>query len=614
MKRFALLLGIMIAVCLSHAVIGDYYSFNATTGTYTPITGTNAGITDDDALSAALPLGFSFPYGENNYTNIKICSNGWIGLGTSQTSSSYDNYIASSDLVPLIAPLWDDLSMAFGTVLYRLSGTAPNQIFTIQYTNVAWDYSSTSQFNFQVRIYQNGKIDMLYGPSIGNPSFASASIGINMLPGGPGNYFSVTPGTTATASSTSPNNAVSAYPGEGTLYEFNPIVAIPHDLSGVSLTGEDAPIIGSASVYSITVRNRGSLTQTDYQIKLFHGQAIEIGSVPGTPIQPSQNLTFTIPWTPSSVGPDSLYGRVILSGDQIPENNQTPSLNVIVQPIGVQSVTIGSGNEMARVPMDFYWQNSLFECLYFPNDLGFTNKVITSLSFYNNFTSNLPTGNTKIWLGTTYLTDLNAGWIPSTQLAQVFDGIVQYPMGSNTINIPLQNPYLYTTGTLVMMVNRPMDVTYYFTTEYFLSQTVGANRARKSTSDNTVFDPAAPPAVSTLSGQFPKTTIFYTPQTAADDPNAPVYATRLQGNYPNPFNPETTISYSLKSTEPVALGIYNIKGELVKTLVNDVKPAGNHSLIWNGKDNTGRAVSSGIYFCKLQAGKVSDTAKMILLK
>lgn len=614
MKRFSLLLGILFAVSLSHAVIDDYYTFNATTGTYAPITGTNAGLTDDDALSASIPLGFSFPYGENNYSVIRISSNGWIGLGSTLDNSSYSNYIASSTLVPLIAPLWDDLNMSFGTVLYLLSGTAPNQIFTVQYTTAAWNYSGVNQFSFQVRIYQTGKIDMLYGPSTGSPNSPSASIGINMLPGGPGNYLCVTPGSPATASSSSANNSVSAYPGEGTLYEFNPVVAIPHDLSGLSLTGEDLPTLGSEAIYNVTIRNRGSVAQTDYQIKLFRGAEIEIGSVPGTAIQPSQNLTFTIPWTPTLIGPDSLYARVLLTGDQVPDNNQTPSLNITVQPVGAQTVTIGDGSQLDRVPMDFYWQNSLFECLFFPTELGFSNQVITSLTFYNNFVSNLPHGATKIWLGTSYLTDLNAGWIPSTQLTPVFDGIVQYPTGSNAINIPLQTPFLYTTGTLVMMVNRPMDSVYYNSNEYFRVQTLGTNRARKSTSDDMVFDPAAPAGVSTLSGQFPKTTISYAPQTASDDPSAPVFATKINSNYPNPFNPETTISYSLKDTEHVTLAIYNLKGELVKTLVDETKLPGNHSLVWNGKDNSGHAVSSGIYFCKLSAGKVSDTSKMILMK
>ena len=203
------------------------------------------------------------------------------------------------------------------------------------------------------------------------------------------------------------------------------------------------------------------------------------------------------------------YGKVVLAGDQNPNNDQTPPLNIAVQPEGVQAVTIGAGDQTARIPMDFFYKNSLFECLYYSDELGFTSGTITSLAFYNQFADSPANGATKIWLGSTNLADLSAGWIPSTQLTLVFDGNVTYPEGTNTITIPLQTPYMHTPGNLVMMVQRPMDTQYYSASDYFLAQTVGSNRARKAQSDITTYDPANPPA-GTLSGQFPKTTIFYT--------------------------------------------------------------------------------------------------------
>ena len=101
---------------------------------------------------------------------------------------------------------------------------------------------------------------------------------------------------------------------------------------------------------------------------------------------------------------------------------------------------------------------------------------------------------------------------------------------------------------------------------------------------------------------------------AGDDPLAPALTTALSGNYPNPFNPETTINYSVKDTTPVTIGIYNVKGQLVKTLVNEVKAGGNHSVVWTGLDNNGRSVSSGVYYYKMNAGKYSSTKKMIMMK
>ncbi len=90
--------------------------------------------------------------------------------------------------------------------------------------------------------------------------------------------------------------------------------------------------------------------------------------------------------------------------------------------------------------------------------------------------------------------------------------------------------------------------------------------------------------------------------------------TQLLGNYPNPFNPETKISYSMANSGNAELTIYNIKGQRVKTLVNDHVEAGEHSIIWNGKDEKDSDVSSGVYFYRLKTADGVQNKKMLLLK
>lgn len=87
-------------------------------------------------------------------------------------------------------------------------------------------------------------------------------------------------------------------------------------------------------------------------------------------------------------------------------------------------------------------------------------------------------------------------------------------------------------------------------------------------------------------------------------------------NYPNPFNPSTTILFNLsaESVLNTELAIYNLKGQHVKQLVSEQLPAGQHSVVWNGTDDAGIIVSSGIYFYKIQAGNYSQTKKMVLMK
>ncbi|MCK4654556.1 MAG: T9SS type A sorting domain-containing protein [Candidatus Cloacimonetes bacterium] len=85
-------------------------------------------------------------------------------------------------------------------------------------------------------------------------------------------------------------------------------------------------------------------------------------------------------------------------------------------------------------------------------------------------------------------------------------------------------------------------------------------------------------------------------------------------NFPNPFNPSTRISFSLKNSSNVKLTVYNVKGQKVTMLVDKHFENGSHTVTWNGKDEAGKNVSSGIYFYKISAGKETQVKKMLLLK
>lgn len=102
--------------------------------------------------------------------------------------------------------------------------------------------------------------------------------------------------------------------------------------------------------------------------------------------------------------------------------------------------------------------------------------------------------------------------------------------------------------------------------------------------------------------------------TGAGQDNAAECQTAMQGCFPNPFNPETRIRFSLHQAADVRLDIYNVRGQLVRTLVNQRLDAGNHSAIWSGRNDRGQSVSSGIYFCRFTGGGVSQTHKLMLMK
>lgn len=102
--------------------------------------------------------------------------------------------------------------------------------------------------------------------------------------------------------------------------------------------------------------------------------------------------------------------------------------------------------------------------------------------------------------------------------------------------------------------------------------------------------------------------------TPVTDVTIPAVVTGLNGAYPNPFNPSTTISFSLQHAGLTTVEVYNQKGQLVKTLVNDSMEAGEHKLVWNGMDNHGNTVASGLYYYRMKSGKFSSTKKMVLMK
>ena len=91
---------------------------------------------------------------------------------------------------------------------------------------------------------------------------------------------------------------------------------------------------------------------------------------------------------------------------------------------------------------------------------------------------------------------------------------------------------------------------------------------------------------------------------------------QLFANYPNPFNPSTSISFSIAEPQAVTIDVYNLKGQLVKRVfdkqVNEINV--KHNVVWNGQDSNGRSVASGVYFTIMKAGNQRFTNKAVLMK
>ena len=93
----------------------------------------------------------------------------------------------------------------------------------------------------------------------------------------------------------------------------------------------------------------------------------------------------------------------------------------------------------------------------------------------------------------------------------------------------------------------------------------------------------------------------------------PISAT-LYPNYPNPFNSKTSITFSLSNPEVIDLSIIDVKGNTIKKLMHEKRPAGNSTVNWDGKNMNGESVTSGVYFCLLNVNEKSFISKIVLLK
>ena len=91
-------------------------------------------------------------------------------------------------------------------------------------------------------------------------------------------------------------------------------------------------------------------------------------------------------------------------------------------------------------------------------------------------------------------------------------------------------------------------------------------------------------------------------------------ATFLSQNFPNQFNPVTSIGFGIKEQGYISLRIYDAAGRLVTALVDESRPAGNYTAEWNGRDRNGSSVASGVYFYRLISKELEETRKMILLR
>jgi hypothetical protein len=212
------------------------YIFTSSAGAFTPLSGGTAldAIEADDAISATIPIGFSFRFNGVNYSNIKVSSNGFITFNTTASTSAPGNSSAvASSFLPLIAPLWDDLAgsvTSSSAASYQLTGTSPDRVLTIEWLNWEWDYTATEAvISMQVKLYETtNKVEFIYRQEAGNVvpgSSGGASIGIMASSS---NYLMLNgSGANPLASNTTFTTNILTKPATGQVYSFSQNLIAP---------------------------------------------------------------------------------------------------------------------------------------------------------------------------------------------------------------------------------------------------------------------------------------------------------------------------------------------------------------------------------------------------
>jgi hypothetical protein len=283
------------------------------------------------------------------------------------------------------------------------------------------------------------------------------------------------------------------------------------DLQALSINGSQSPPANVPSEYTVEVRNNGVNTQNNYTVKLMKDGEVELATVAGTTIESGEIIAYDFIWTPTETGPTNLYGKVILTEDEVPENNETSPLNIIVMAAGTITVNVGSGTSSAyTLPLSFYNKNNLSQTIYMASELDIGG-VISGIAYYNNFVDDLPDKDVKLWMAHTTQNDLSGGWYPPAEMQLVFDSTVSFPSGQNMILIPLDIPFAYDgVSNLVIMANRVWEDDNYSMTNhfYYTATTEFPNRSRNVQSNTVVYDPMNMTVTGLQTNRVPNTSFF----------------------------------------------------------------------------------------------------------
>jgi len=259
-----------------------------------------------------------------------------------------------------------------------------------------------------------------------------------------------------------------------------------NDLRAVSVTGSRYPTVGTATTYTVTVRNAGALAVSAgaYTVSLMKvGDNTPLGTETGTLLDVETATTFTFSWTPSAGGIVQLYGDVTFSADEVQGNNQTNNLKI--NPLTSDMIYVGDPTSNLRDPHNpfyFYWEESLAQTIYLESEIV-TQGMISSIAYnFSRTNSDYPDEpkNVKVWMATTTSDEFLSydDVVPYEDFTLVYNGTIPVDeSGVNDIQLNLIAPFPYLGDNLVVMTQKMYEGEYYSYNNNWLSTDTDEQRA-----------------------------------------------------------------------------------------------------------------------------------------
>ena len=525
-------------------------------------TGTQVSFTHNDVGTALMPIGFTFNFYGADYDEFLINPNGWMGFGADNEEWSNSSLPDTDAPRPAIMPLWDDLYPAIGgngggNVYYQSFDDYLVVMFdgVIHYPG---DFNGT--YDFEVIIWDTGDIKLQYNSLDGD--LDTCTIGIQ----------------DAQAS-----DALQILHNDDYL-ENELAIYIHRVINWLDISETSGEIM---------MNDQQTLQFTAHTDELEAGEYVcELIFNTNDPLQETVIIPVNL-----IIGGGVIYGDV----DDSQVVDAFDASCVLQYIVGLDPLP-----ELDPIP----WEAERIECADVDNNniieaydgsliLQFVVGLITEFPAENDDPVNLPDADIRfdcqllddeLYLMVIADGDIYSFSMTAEQMEQVSLGepelmetenaLLAWNENENGWMLSCCNAYSFTDDQV--MVRIPVELDSQAGEEEFMMQINASDWGEYSFDFSTV----------------------------DDDNNEIIYANELFGNYPNPFNPQTTLSFSVKEDNtPVKINIYNIKGQFVNTLTNDVYSSGNHFLIWDANSQ-----ASGVYFYRCEIGNYISTQKMLLIK